>query len=116
MRSVQAAAASSALREQAPSAFVKQLHTRLENDREPVESSSKYTAFWLQYGLPLSSQYRYGPEQLPSCTDRSAITDGPELLVVSCCKSGTCCLADVHCLQQFIINLLLIVVDHVSVC
>lgn len=41
-----------------PTAFAKQLFDMLDNDRQPVSRSSKYTAFWLEHGLPLSSQYR----------------------------------------------------------
>ena len=41
-----------------PTAFAKQLYTLLDNDRQPVDRDSKYTAFWLAYGITLSSQYR----------------------------------------------------------
>lgn len=43
-----------------PTAFAKQLYTLLDNDRQPVDRDSKYTAFWLAHGMTLSSQYRIG--------------------------------------------------------
>ncbi len=39
-------------------AFAQQLFDSLDNDCEIVDADSKYTAFWLAHGLPLSSQYR----------------------------------------------------------
>lgn len=42
--------------DQNPSAFAKQVYALLDDDREAVDQDSKYTAFWLAHGLPLSSQ------------------------------------------------------------
>ena len=41
--------------------FGRPLQQQLEQDREEVDPSSKYKAFWLTRGLSLASQYRQEP-------------------------------------------------------
>ena len=44
-------------------AFATLLREAMEQDREPADDDSKYTAFWVDLDLPLSSQYRQGLTQ-----------------------------------------------------